>query len=468
MSRFLRPEGLSGIAITEITCQIMLQLGRAAVQAVSRTGSHTPVFYVARDPRRAAEALEAALCAGICSAGGIAHVLGVLSSSGLSMVISAENADGGFSLSGGDLSYEKICVRLYSKDGYPMSIEQLNEISSLMPVNAALPLKSHQNCGFIERQTDARKRYLKYLATKLASPFEPRHTQPLRIALDCANGTASYVAETLFRLLGTEVLLMNYSPDGININHECGVQSIEPLIDFVKDYNCDAGFAFDGDGGRCLAVDEAGEVVDGDRMLAILCQDKITQQQERADSEPLFTNRGVAGTVMTNQGFLRYAKSQGFPVHITQPQAQFVLEKMRKLGLAFGGDNSGYLYFHDAPAADGLLTAARIVQVMQRTDTQLSKLADVMEYDPQVAVSVRIPHYWREIWKNSKEISGFIATCAEELGDEGRIDVREHRDDSAIRIMLEGRDFRRINNYAFAIAEVIQSRTKSKPGKNQN
>ncbi|HAG13086.1 MAG TPA: phosphoglucosamine mutase [Ruminococcus sp.] len=460
MSRFLRPEGLRGIAITEITCQLMLQLGRAAAQAIGRSCSHPPVFYIARDPRRAAEALEAALCAGICAGGGIAHVLGILPSSGMAMMLSAENAEGGFSLSGGDLSYEQIYIRMYAKNGEPMSPEQLDEISALMPANAALPLKSHQNCGFISRQDDAVKRYMRQLAARLASPSEFRQTEQLRIALDCANGSVSGIAEALFRLLGAEVLLLNDAPDGININRACGVQSMEPLIDFVKDYNCHAGFAFDGDGGRCLSVDETGELIDGDRMLAILCEDRLEQQREAPELLPKVMERGVAGTVMTNLGFLRYAKAQGIPVHITQSAPQFVLDKIRNLSLALGGDSSGYLYFHDAPAADGLLTAARIMQVMQRTGQPLSKLAAVMEHDPQVAVSVRIPQYWREIWKNDKEITGFIAACEEELGMDGRILVREHRDDPAIRVMLEGKDFRRINNYAFAIAEVIQSRTK--------
>ena len=163
---------------------------------------------------------------------------------------------------------------------------------------------------------------------------------------------------------------------------------------------------------------------------------------------------------MSNLGFLRYAKERVIPVHITQPAPQFVLDKMHNFGLAFGGDGSGYLYFDDAPAPDGLLTAARILQVMQRTGKPLSVLSSVMEHDPQVAVSVRIPPYWREIWKNDPQITRFIAACEDELGTEGRILVRERRDDASIRIMLEGRDFRRINNYAFAIEEAIKSRTK--------
>lgn len=460
MGRFLRPEGLRGVAITEITCELMLRLGRAAAQAVGRSCNHPPVFYISHDPRRAAEALEAALCAGICAGGGIAHTLGVLPSSGMALLLSAEDAEAGIALTGADLPYESICVRLFDKNGLPMSPEQLDTISALMPSGAALPLKSHQNCGYIVRQEDAKKRYLRLMAGRLATPMDMRQSKPLRIALDCANGAVSGLAEALFRHLGAEVLLLHNQPDGININRGCGVQEMEPLIEFVTDYNCDAGFAFDGNGGRCLAVDEAGELLDGDRILAVLCEEKLTLQAHAPAGQPKVMERGVAATVMSNLGFLRYAKNRGIPLQITQSAPQFVIDKMRNLGLALGGDGSGYLYFDDIPAPDGMMSAARLLQVMQRTGEPLSKLSAVMEYDPQVAVSVRIPPYWREIWKNDPEITRFIAACEDELGTDGRILVRERRDDASIGIMLEGRDFRRINNYAFAIAEVIQSRTK--------
>lgn len=454
MSRILRPEGLSGIAITEITCELMLRIGRAAAQALGKGCGHPPVIYVCHDPRRAAEALEAALCAGICAGGGIAHALGIMPTAGLAMLLSAEDGEGGIALCGGDLSYEHICVRFFARSGLPMKAEQLDTISALLPNSAALPLRSHLDCGVIARQPDALNRYLRQLGTRLSVPKRYRGQTQLRIALDCANGAVSMLAEPLFRQLGAEVLLLHYTPDGVNINKDSGVKYTEPLVDFVKDYACDAGFAFDGEGGRCRAVDEAGELIDGDRMLAILCQDQLDRSPDKE------IRRGVAATLLTNLGFLRYARERDIPVEITQPAPQFVLEKMQGLGLALGGDGSGYLYFADSPAPDGLLTAARILQVMQQTGQPLSALASVMELDPQVVLSVRIPHYWREIWKNDPDISRFIAACEEELGMDGRILVRERREAAAIRVMVEGRDFRRINNYAFAIAEVIQSRTK--------
>ena len=459
MSRILKPEGLRGEAMTEVSCEMMLLLGRAAAIAIGKTCSHPPVFYICRDPRRGTDVLEAALCAGICSGGGIAQTLGVLPSAGLSLMLSAEDGEAGFSISGGDMLYDSVSVRLYAKSGALMSAEQLDSISALMQNSSALPVKTGRECGFVLPQPDAPKRYLRLLGMRLKMPGL-REKTPLRIALDCANGAVSGIAESLFKLLGSEVLVLNDNPDGININQDCGVKSPDQLISFVRDYNCAAGFAFDGDGARCLAVDEQGETLRGDRMLAVLCEEIYQQQQSRPSDLPRTIQRGVAVTVMANLGFLRYAKSRGIPVQVTQPAEQFLSEKMRSLSLMLGGDSTGKLYFSDSPAPDGLIAAARIFQTMQRSGKSLSELAGVMEHDPQVAVSVRIPQYWREIWKNDPEISGYIAQCEQELGMEGRILVRERRDDASLRILLEGRDFKRINDYAFAIAEKIQQRTR--------
>lgn len=219
-------------------------------------------------------------------------------------------------------------------------------------------------------------------------------------------------------------------------------------MDLVQSECCDAGFALDGDGGRCMAVDADGEIVDGDRILAILCQDAL-------DANTL-SNHGVAVTEKTNLGFLRFAQQQNIAVHMTQAGPRFVLDKMHTMALSLGGDRSGYLYFTPFPAADGLVTIAKILGVMQRTEKPLSELAKVMEHDPQVSVSLRILPHWREIWKNAPSIVHFIAERAAELGTEGRILVREHKKEAAIQILLEGRDFKQINTYAFAIADHIQ------------
>ena len=454
MSRLLKPEGLRGKAMTDITPELMLRLGRAAAQAIGKSCSHPPVFYLSHDSRLAADALEAALCSGICAGGGHAHILGVLPSAGMAMMLAAEDAEAGISLSCGDQPFEQICVRLFAKSGALMSAEQLDSISVLMQ-NGTVSSVSGRNCGQVQIQNDAQKRCLRLLGTRLIRPGL-REKKRIRIAIDCANGAASVLAEPLFKQLGAEVLVMNDNPDGININQECGVKHTDKLAEFVQDYSCSAGFSFDGDAARFIAVDETGETLDCDRCLAILCEDRLQEQAAAPPMLPKTMLRGVAVTVMTNLGFLRYAQSRNIPVYTTQPAQPFMTARMRKLVLPLGGDGRGLIYTSDSPAPDGLIAAAYLLQALQRTGKPLSELASVMEHDPQVMTPARIPAYWKEIWKNDPEISGFIAQCQEELGMEGRIVVRERRDDSPIiNVMVEGRDFRKINSYLMAITEKI-------------
>jgi len=459
MSRLLKPEGLRGQAMTQITPELMLRLGKVAAIAIGRSCNHPPVFYLSHDPRLAADVLEAALSAGICAGGGHAHMLGVLPSAGMALMIASEDAEAGISISGGDLPFDQICVRLFAKSGALMSAEQLDSIASFMQVGVTVPTASGRKCGRILPQPDAQKRYLRLLGMRLTKPGL-REKEKLRIALDCANGAASGLAEALFKLLGAEVLVLNNNPDGININQECGVKKTDKLSEFVQDYNCCAGFSFDGDAAHVVAVDENGETIYSDRILAILCEDRIQEQENAPVMLPKTMLRGIATTVETNLGLLRYASSRGIPVHVTQPAQYFMTERMKQLSLAVGGDGKGLIYTSESPAPDGLIAAAMVLQALQRSGKTLSELASVMEQDPQVMTPVRIPAYWKEIWKNDPEITEFIARCQAELGMEGRIVVRERREDSPIiNIMAEGRNFRQMNSYMLEIAEIIHERT---------
>lgn len=448
MSKILKSDGLRGIAVTELSCELMLHIGRAAAQVIGRTCGRPPVFYIGHDPRRSADALESALCAGICSGGGNAVCLGVLSSSALALLVSEENADCGFALTADTSSYEYSGLRILTKQGLPMSEEQLTRIEAMMPGGIQVPPKSHRSCGTITHDTAAQQRYLRMLQEK--NP-DPRKKTTIRVAVDCANGVLSEIAKPLLSVYGMEVLELNCRPDGTNINNDCGVMSVGDLLDCVKKYQCAAGFAFDGNGERCLAVDEHGKLLDGDRILAILTQDALKQKT--------LGKAGVAATVMTNLGFLRFAEKNGVAVHITEPMPRFVAERMREEGLSLGGERGGYLYFSDMPASDGLCTALRLCCLMHRTGKPLSKLASVMEHAPQVSLTVRISEKWREIWKNDPEIVKAVSQCQTTLGSEGRILVREHSREPLIQVLLEGRDFERINRYAVTIADTIRNRT---------
>lgn len=444
MSKIIKPDGMRGIAIAELNCELVMRIGRALAQSLSRGGMTTPVIMICKDPRRSADALEAALCAGICSGGGIARCLGVLPSSGMALLIAHDSVSAGVAITAENAEYEYNGIRLYNANGQLMNAEECDTVEALLPSNMPLPVASYRACGVIEHMEDtAAERYRELLKEKNPLPMMPYH-----IALDCANGALSAIAKPLFAHYGMTVDLLNDTPDGLSINHDCGVQSMEMLMEYVTEHQCDAGFAFDGEGGRCLAVDAMGELLDGDSMLAILASDALEQG--------MLNNKGIAATVLSNLGLLRFAEQKGILVHTTRVGARFVPEKLRNARLSLGGDRSGYLFFDDMCGADGLCTALRLCGVMQHTEKPLHALASCLDRDPQVSVSVRISPLWKEVWKNDYHITDYIAQCERQLGNEGRILVRERSHEAAIQILLEGRDFRGINHYALDIAEKIK------------
>lgn len=446
MSRILKPEGIRGIAMSELSCELMMHIGRAAAQALCRRKRAAAVFYVAYDARRSAGALEAALCAGICAGGGNVHRLGLLPAGAAAQLIAAEEADFGFVLTAGDLPYEYNGLRLCNEKGLPSDAEQLAAIESLMPASAALPAKSHRLCGVIDFDIEAVQRWHDLMEQR----FGRREIGAVRIAVDCANGAASNVAGVFFFRQGVTALVRSARPDGLNINRDCGTDA---LAETVREQHCDAGFALDGAGSSCIAVDETGELLDEGRMLAILCQARLDSAEN--GETPDILEKGVAVTARTNLGFLRYAEAKGIPVHRALSAEHSVLDLMRERGLPLGAGGKGIICFAGQPAADGLTTAAEILRIMRHTGRQLSALAAVAEAAPQVSVPVMIPPQWREIWRNDPEIAGYITECERALGENGRLLIREHPQKSMLTVTLEGSDFRHINTLALTLAEQI-------------
>ncbi|MBQ8978466.1 MAG: phosphoglucosamine mutase, partial [Oscillospiraceae bacterium] len=271
----------------------------------------------------------------------------------------------------------------------------------------------------------------------------------LRIAVDCANGAASATAERLFEGVGEKVYLINCEPDGVNINNGCGSTHLEGLVQFVRDNSCDVGFAFDGDADRCLAVDHEGNIVDGDKLIAIFSKDMN-------EHGTLVKNTAVV-TVMTNLGFTFFARDNGIKMCTTKVGDRYIVEQMLAEGYNMGGEQSGHIIFHDfATTGDGQLTAIQVLGIMKRTGKSLKELASVIERYPQVMVNVKIDQASKEQWKNIPEIEQIISEKEKELDGKGRILVRESGTEPLIRVMIEGKQFDVINDMALEIADVIR------------
>ncbi len=443
MGRLFGTDGVRGIAITELTCELVMQIGKAL--AFRLRGEGRPAIYVGKDTRNSSDVLEAALCAGICSAGGDVYCLGVVPTPAVAYIVQRSHGTAGVMISASHNSAEFNGIKLFDRNGYKMSDDAEAEIEALI-LDYPDRMELSGEVGSILSYRNAVEEYLNHIVSLISVRLDG-----LKIAIDCANGCASYTAKPLFTRLGAEVTLLHAEPDGTNINMDCGSSHIQDLMDHVSEGDYDAGLAFDGDADRCLAVDETGELVDGDKLIAIVAKDCHAKGTLKQDA--------VVVTVMSNLGFTYFAKEHGIRRITANVGDRYVLEKMIDGGYNIGGEQNGHLFFlDDATTGDGQLSGAKVLEILKREEKRMSELASVMKRFPQVMINVRIPHYQRENWKNDEEITALIDAREEELGDAGRILVRESGTEPLIRVMIEGKDFNRINAIAMEISGKIRER----------
>lgn len=448
MGRLFGTDGARGVAITELTCELAMQIGRAAAMVLTKKASHKPRILIGKDTRISSDILEAALCAGICSVGADAVILGVVPTPAVAYLVQEKKADAGVMISASHNSVEFNGIKLFSSTGYKLSDETEEEIERLILDNPEeITLTSHTAVGKITRCETAADEYIEHVKEAIDTDLKG-----LRIALDCANGSSSATAKKLFEGLGADVKLISHEPDGTNINKNCGSTHMENLMSFVVENSCDCGLAFDGDADRCLAVDEKGELIDGDKLIAICA--KAYKEQGR------LSNNAAVVTVMTNLGFRYFAKDNDIDIITASVGDRYVLEKMLNGGYNIGGEQSGHIIFLDeATTGDGQLSGVKVLEILKNSGKKMSELADIMQKFPQVMINVRITPKDKEVWKNDREITDLIEKHEETLGESGRILVRESGTEPLIRVMIEGKDFSQINAMAIEIADKIKERS---------
>lgn len=448
MGRLFGTDGARGVAVTELTCELAMQIGRAAALVLTKKTKHKPRIFIGKDTRISSDILESALCAGICSVGADAVILGVVPTPAVAYLIREENADAGVMISASHNSVEFNGIKLFASSGYKLSDDIEEEIERLILDNPEeIALASHTSVGRISHYESAVQDYIEHIKASIDTKLNG-----IKVALDCANGSASSTARQLFEQLGAEVLMLSSEPDGTNINKNCGSTHIENLMEFVVENSCDCGLAFDGDADRCLAVDEKGELVDGDKLIAICA--KAYKEQGK------LKNDAAVVTVMTNLGFSYFAKENGIKTVTAGVGDRYVLEKMLDGGYNIGGEQSGHIIFlDDATTGDGQLSGAKLLEILVNSGKKMSELADVMYKFPQVMMNVKITPKDKEMWKNDTEITGLIEKHEAELGESGRILVRESGTEPLIRVMIEGKDFGQINAMAIEIADTIKARS---------
>ncbi len=447
MGRLFGTDGARGIANKEITVDLALAIGRAAAMVLTSEDVKHPTFVIGKDTRVSGDMLENALSAGLTSVGANVIILGVVPTPAVAFLVKQFNADAGVMISASHNPFEFNGIKLFNEDGYKLPDEIEEKIEDIVLDRAhTVKLSYDGDIGRTSYSSEAVSLYIEHIKKTIDGDLSG-----MEIALDCSNGSASKTAEKLFTELGAKVHILSAEPDGVNINADCGSTHMENLMEYVKKNKLKAGLAFDGDADRCLAVDENGNLVDGDFLIAICAKD----MKERG----VLRGNAVVGTVMTNMGFNKFCDENGLRFEATKVGDRYVLEEMNLSGYNIGGEQSGHIIFSDfATTGDGQLTAVQLLDIMKRTGKSLSELASIMKRYPQVLLNVKISNEMKPKFYTDRHIKEEIKRINKYLDSRGRILVRVSGTEPLVRVMLEGENYEEISHLAEEAASVVKDR----------
>jgi phosphoglucosamine mutase len=441
MGKLFGTDGVRGVANTELTPELAFRLGRAGASLFTEQDKQ-PTLVIGRDTRISGEMLEAALIAGICSAGGNVITVGVVPTPAVAYLTRTLEADAGIVISASHNPAADNGIKFFCGDGYklPDAVEERLE-RLVLSVNDEIPRPTGSGVGTVMRKPEALDMYIDYVTTTTQQDF-----RKLKIVIDCAHGAAYEVAPRAFRRLGANVIVLNAKPNGTNINVECGSTHPEALQKAVVEHGAHVGIAHDGDADRLIAVDEKGNIVDGDFILAICGMHMMKKGILKDDT--------LVATVMSNLGLHLAFKNAGGKIITTQVGDRYVLEAMREHKLSLGGEQSGHIIFLDHnTTGDGIITAIQLVSAVKETGKSLSELAGVMTRLPQVLVNVRVKD--KTGWDQNPAIKAVITEVETQLGDNGRVLVRPSGTEPLIRVMAEGPDEKELKSLVEKIIDVV-------------
>ena len=420
-TRLFGTDGVRGIANEDLSCELAMQIGMAGAQVLT-SEVHNPRILVGRDTRRSGDMLAAALMAGICSVGGDVIDVGVIPTPAMAYLVRLYEADAAVMVSASHNPMEYNGVKWFNGQGFKLSDALEDEIERLIKA-PAFQRPVGEEVGHIINARRAREEYKEFLISSATTRFDG-----ITVVLDCANGASSGIAAEVFSALGANVIPRADEPDGSNINDGCGSTHPERLQELVTESGADVGFAFDGDADRCLAVDENGSVVNGDKILYVCARNMQTEGR--------FGNSKVVTTVMSNLGLYKALDEAGIGYEKTAVGDKYVAENMRANGHLIGGEQSGHIIFGKyANTGDGLLTAIKLMQVMLDRKKTLSELAAPVREYPQQLTNVEVDD--KDATLNDPAVIAAEQTVTERLGDEGRILVRKSGTEPVLRVMVE-------------------------------
>ena len=445
MGKYFGTDGVRGEANVELTPELAFKLGRFGGYVLSQHEEQTPLVFVGRDTRISGEMLEHALIAGLLSVGIRVYKLGVIATPGVAYLVRTEKASAGVMISASHNPALDNGIKFFGGDGFKLDDDRELEIEALLDAaEDTLPRPSAQGLGTVMEYPEGLRKYQEFLVSTGVQ------LEGMRVVLDTANGAASTSARQIFADLGAQLTVIGENPDGLNINDGVGSTHPEHLQEKVKEVGAAIGLAFDGESDRLIAVDENGEIVDGDKIMYII--------GSYLSSKGLLEKNTIVTTVMSNLGFHKALDTKGIQKEITAVGDRYVVEEMRKSGYNLGGEQSGHVVIMDYnTTGDGQLTGVQLTKIMQETGKKLSELAAEVTIYPQKLVNIRVENSMKDKAMEVPAIREIIEKLEAEMAGNGRILVRPSGTEPLLRVMAEAPTDQEVDYYVDTIAAVVQA-----------
>lgn len=450
MRKYFGTDGIRRIANSELTPELVYRVAKAGAYVLSKTTDHTPTILIGRDTRISGTLIESAMTAGFLSYGANVKLLGVIPTPAVAYLTRKLKVDASVVISASHNTYEFNGIKYFSNKGMKISDELEEQIEEVMESGKLEELTAvGDKIGVSEIREDLIDEYVYFFRKNFDEDIEKYNRKDFKVLIDTANGATYKIAKKVFTTLGIKYKIINDNPNGININQNCGSTHIKSLQEKVLEGGFNLAVAYDGDGDRCLAVDEKANIIDGDKILAIVSAYFKEKQ--------ILKNNTVVATVMSNLGLSKYAKENEINFKQTKVGDRYVLEEMIKNNYNIGGEQSGHIIFLDYnPTGDGILTSLMLIKILLEKNVKASKLCDIIKIYPQVLVNAKVDPNKKYKYEENPKILKVIEDLEKEFSGNGRTLIRPSGTENLIRVMIEGEDIDKIKKKANELAQLIE------------
>lgn len=452
MKKYFGTDGIRRIANTHLTPELVYKVAKAGAYVLSKHLNHTPTILIGRDTRISGTLIESAMTAGFLSYGANVKLLGVIPTPAVAYLTKKLNADASVVISASHNTFEFNGIKFFSNKGMKIPDEIEEEIEEVMDSGKLEELTAkNEKIGISEIEFDLINEYKEFIVNIFKDDIKKNLREDFVVGIDTANGATYKIAEKIFTELGINYRIISNEPTGININENCGSTHLENIKKFVKDNKLSLGIAYDGDGDRCLAVDENGNTIDGDIVLSIVS--KYLKEKNKLNKDT------VVATVMSNLGLKKYAQTNNLNLVQTKVGDRYVLEEMLKNNYNLGGEQSGHIIMLDYnPTGDGILTSLMLIKILLEANATASKLTDIITIYPQVLVNAKVDDKKKYDYSEDEEIQKEIEKLENEFSGDGRVLIRTSGTEPLVRVMIEGKDIDLLTKKANELAKLIEKK----------